>query len=77
VQFDRPLGGSGAPATLSIGGGFQHDVATGFASVTLHLPNSGVKVPIGISWSNRTELVTGTAIRGHIGFHFDTHTLAK
>jgi len=45
------------------------------ASVTLQLPNSGIRVPIGISWSNRTELLTGNEIRGHIGFSFDTHSI--
>jgi hypothetical protein len=109
IQFDRPMGGNGAPATLSMGAYFQYQIspglivippgsvapytnvplpadatqlltgrgsiAVGYASVTLHLPNSGVKVPIGISWSNRTELVTGSEIRGHIGFNFDTHSL--
>ena len=45
------------------------------AGLTLQLPNSGVKIPIGVSWSNRTELLTGNEIRGHIGFTFDTHSL--
>lgn len=46
------------------------------ASLTLQLPNTGIRVPIGISWSNRTELLTGNEIRGHIGFSFDTHSMA-
>ncbi len=50
-------------------------IALAQASVTLQLPNSGMKVPIGISWSNRTELLTGNEIRGHIGFSFDTHSI--
>ncbi|HEY4364396.1 MAG TPA: hypothetical protein VGN17_25750 [Bryobacteraceae bacterium] len=45
------------------------------AAMTLQLPNSGIKLPIGISWSNRTELLTGNEVRGHIGFSFDTHSL--
>jgi hypothetical protein len=81
VQFDRPLGGRGVPAALSVGGYVQYQIGSGQvtavadASVTLQLPNSGVKVPLGISWSNRAELVTGTEIRGHIGFSFDAHSL--
>jgi len=50
-------------------------IAVAQASITLQLPNSGVKVPIGISWSNRTDLLTGNEIRAHIGFTFDTHSL--
>lgn len=53
----------------------QGTVAVAHASLTLQIPNSGIKVPIGISWSNRTELLTGSEIRGHIGFTFDTHSL--
>ncbi|MEO8593275.1 MAG: hypothetical protein ABI759_08135 [Candidatus Solibacter sp.] len=50
-------------------------IAVAHASITLQIPGSGVKVPIGISWSNRTQLVTGNEIRGHIGFNFDTHSI--
>jgi hypothetical protein len=50
-------------------------IAVGYASVTLHLPNSGVRLPVGISWSNRTELVAGSEIRAHIGLDFDSHSL--
>ena len=50
-------------------------IAIVHAGVTLQLPNSGVKIPIGVSWANRTELLTGSEIRGHIGFTFDTHSL--
>jgi hypothetical protein len=35
----------------------------------------GVKVPIGFSWANRTELVTGSQVRGHVGITFDTAPL--
>ena len=50
-------------------------IAVAHASITLQIPNSGIRLPIGISWSNRTELVTGSEIRGHIGFSFDTHSV--
>jgi hypothetical protein len=50
-------------------------IAVVHAGVTLQLPNSGAKIPIGISWSNRTELLQGNEVRGHISFSFDTHSL--
>ena len=109
AQFDRALGGGGAPAMFSLGTYIQYQASPGLidipagtmapgtnvvlpgnatmllakqgtiavvqASLTLHLPNSGIKVPIGISWSNRTELVTGHEIRAHLGFNFDSHSL--
>lgn len=106
-QFDRPMGGSGAPASLSLGAYFQYQISPGLinipagtsapggvplpgnaaqllapkgtiavahAGITLQIPNSGIKLPISISWSNRTEFLTGNEIRGHIGFNFDTHS---
>jgi hypothetical protein len=51
-------------------------VAVAHAGITLQLPNTSIRMPIGVSWSNRTELVTGSEIRGHIGFSFDSHSLA-
>jgi hypothetical protein len=55
--------------------GQKGTIAVAQASMTLQLPNSGIKIPIGVSWSNRTELLTGNEIRGHIGFSFDSHSL--
>ena len=46
------------------------------AVFTIQKPGSGFKIPIGISWSNRTELVAGNEVRGHVGFTFDTSPLA-
>ena len=45
------------------------------ALLMLRLGDSGLKVPIGVSWANRTELATGMEVRGHIGFTFDTTQL--
>ena len=45
------------------------------AVLTIRLSASGLKLPIGISWSNRTELVTGTQVSAHVGFTFDTSPL--
>lgn len=46
------------------------------AGITVQKPGGGLKVPIGVSWANRTELLTGNEIRGHIGFTFDSSPLA-
>jgi hypothetical protein len=89
VQFERPINGSAALALggyfqylmnpalidprLVVAG--RGSIAVANATVTLRFPNSGVKVPVGVSWSNRTELVTGSEIRGHIGLSFDSHAL--
>jgi len=42
------------------------------AIVTIQVPTAGVKVPIGISWSNHTDLVSGNEVRAHIGFTFNS-----
>src|SRR5262249_48123119 len=44
----------------------------GEASLVIRTARNGLKVPVGISWSNRTDLQKGKEIRGHIGFVFDT-----
>jgi len=46
------------------------------ATVVFQKPGGGLKIPIGFSWSNRTELATGNIVRGHIGFTFDSSPLA-
>jgi len=110
LQFDRPMGGTSAPAAITLGSYIQYQVSPGLidipagsvtptgnvplpgnatvllapkgtiavahASITLHIPKSGIRIPIGISWSNRTELVKGSEVRGHIGFNIDTDSLA-
>jgi hypothetical protein len=38
---------------------------------------SGVKVPLSISYANRTELLREKSIRAHLGFTFDLDVLAS
>jgi len=45
------------------------------AKVTLKLKNSGVKIPIAVSWANRTDLLNATDVRGHIGLTYDLDSL--
>lgn len=45
------------------------------AKVTLKLKNSGVKIPIALSWANRTDLLNATDVRGHIGITYDLDSL--
>ena len=42
------------------------------ASLTVQIPGAGLKVPIGFSWSNSTDLVKGNELRAHIGFTFNS-----
>jgi len=43
--------------------------------VTLKLKNSGVKIPIAVSWANRTDLLNASDVRGHIGITYDLDSL--
>jgi len=45
------------------------------AKVTLKLKNSGVKIPMAVSWANRTDLLNATDVRGHIGITYDLDSL--
>jgi hypothetical protein len=44
------------------------------AMVTFPL-KSGTKLPAGVTWSNRTDLIKGNELRGHVGFNFDWSNL--
>jgi len=44
------------------------------AMVTFAL-KSGTKLPLGVTWSNRTDLIKGNELRGHVGFNFDWSAL--
>ena len=61
----------GAAATLLAPKG---NIVVAQAMVTFAL-RSGSHLPVGVTWSNRTELVKGNEIRGHIGFNFDWSSL--
>jgi hypothetical protein len=64
-----PLPASGTPLLGEKGSLFAVQ-----GTLTLRLAGS-VRIPIGVSWSNRTELVSGNQVRGHIGISFDTAQL--
>jgi hypothetical protein len=93
IEFDRPFGTTGSPATFSIGAYYQYQPRPGIliepggaqawasvrgslllvqAGITLTIAGSGLKIPIGISWSSRTDLAQGQEVSGHVGFTFDS-----
>ena len=36
---------------------------------------TGTRLPLGVTWSNRTELIKAKELRGHIGYNFDWDSL--
>jgi hypothetical protein len=62
-------------------GGHQYAVERGAihaaqAKLTIPVKGSGVKIPLSISYANRTELLKEKNVRGHIGMTFDLSVLA-
>jgi hypothetical protein len=47
------------------------------AKVTVPVKGSGVKVPLSVTYSNRTELLKEKEVRGHIGLTFDLDVLSS
>jgi len=45
------------------------------AKLTIPIKNTGVKIPVSITWSNRTELIKESEVRGNIGLTFDMDTI--
>ncbi len=45
------------------------------AKITLNMGNSGLKIPIGVSWASHTELLDATDVRGHVGITYDLDSL--
>ena len=46
------------------------------AKITLGKGKSGVTVPIGVKWSNKTDLLTGNKIGGQVGISYDLSSLS-
>jgi hypothetical protein len=44
-------------------------------TLTLKIASSGVTLPIGLSWSNRSELLSGNQVSAHIAMTFDPSSL--
>jgi hypothetical protein len=62
---------NGSAATLLAPKG---NIVVAEAMVTIPL-KSGTKLPAGVTWSNRTDLIRGNEFRGHVGFNFDWSSL--
>lgn len=51
-------------------------IAVAESKITLHVPYIIAPIPLGFSYSNRTDLLKGSEVRAHIAFSFDTFSLA-
>jgi hypothetical protein len=51
------------------------DIGVGQVGIKIPIPGSGFRIPLSLSYSNRTELIKEKEVRGNIGFTFDLDTL--
>jgi hypothetical protein len=46
------------------------------AKITINT-KSGVNIPVGVSWANKTDLLNATDVRGHIGITYDFNSIGQ
>jgi hypothetical protein len=67
-----------ADATTAVGTfapNTRGDIGVGQVKLTIPVKNSGIRIPLSFSFSNRTELIKEKETRGNFGFTFDPDTL--
>jgi hypothetical protein len=63
-----------AGSSFTVEPGWVHAVQ---AKLTISVKGSGVKIPLSLSYSNRSELLKEKDVRGHIGVTFDADVLSS
>jgi hypothetical protein len=58
------------PTTLKKG-----NIGIGQFKFTIPVKGSGVKIPLSVTFSNRTEFIKESKVRGNIGVTFDLDTI--
>ncbi|HMZ80088.1 MAG TPA: hypothetical protein PLL06_10345, partial [Acidobacteriota bacterium] len=53
----------------------SRDTAIGQVKLTIPVKGSGVKIPISVTFANRTELIKEKEVRGNIGITFDLDSI--
>jgi hypothetical protein len=66
---------TGLPSTATQVYAARGIINIGQAKFTLNPANSGFNIPVSVTWSNRTELVTSPAWKGQIGISYDLDSL--
>ena len=51
------------------------DIGLGQVKLTIPIKGTGVKIPLSITFSNRTEAIMEKEVRGNFGITFDLDTL--
>jgi hypothetical protein len=61
------------PDLLATAGGAT--IATGQIKLTIPIPNNGIRIPLSISFANRTELIREKIVRANVGITYDFDAL--
>ena len=51
------------------------DTAVGQFKLTIPINGTGIKIPISLTFANRSELIKESTVRGNFGFTFDLNRL--
>lgn len=63
------------PGNASVLLGTKGSIHLGECGVTFTVPGTGIKVPLAITFSNRTELIKASTVTGHFGITYDFDSL--
>ena len=63
------------PGNASVLLNTKGSIAIGQVGVTFTVPNTSVKIPLSISYANRTDLIKASDVRGHFGITYDLDSL--
>lgn len=66
-----------AASATGTGTALKGNIAIGQAKLTIPVKGSGVKIPLSLTVSNRTELIKETNVRGNIGITFDLDSIVS
>jgi hypothetical protein len=69
--------GTSIPAPTPVLVGTAGSLFVTQAKITVKNGKSGIAVPIGIKWSNKTDLLSGSKVGGQIGISYDFSTLSS
>jgi hypothetical protein len=68
--------GTSIPAPTQVLVGTAGSLFVAQAKITIKDGKSGIAVPIGIKWSNKSDLLSGSKVGGQIGISYDFSTLS-
>jgi len=75
IPHDSFIGTIAGAAPLISNAALKGNLVIGQAKITFPIKGSGIKIPLSITWANRTELIKEKTTRGNIGITFDLDTI--